>query len=32
MKVVLIGTGSMHNEYNSASFLIDDDIVIDMLF
>lgn len=30
MKVVLIGTGSMHNEYNSASFLIDDDIVIDM--
>ena len=30
MKVLLIGTGSMHNEYNSASFLIDDDIVIDM--
>ena len=30
MKVVLIGTGSMLNEYNSASFLIDNDIVIDM--
>ena len=30
MKVVLIGTGSMRNEHNSASFLIDDDILIDM--
>ena len=30
MKVVLVGTGSMLNEYNSASFLIDNDILIDM--
>lgn len=30
MKVKVIGTGSMWNEYNSASFLIDNDILIDM--
>ena len=30
MKVLIIGTGSMYNEYNSASFLVDNDIAIDM--
>ena len=30
MKVKVIGSGSMWNAYNSACFLIDDDIMIDM--
>ena len=30
MKVVLVGTGSMRGEYNSASFLIDNDTLVDI--
>ena len=29
MKVRVIGSGSIWNEYNSASYLLDDDTIID---
>ena len=30
MKITVIGTGNIGSKYNSASYMIDDDILIDM--